>query len=202
MKKLDMIAYISGKVTQKDPTLVILEANGVGYEIHVSLYTSTVLPNLGEPYKLYTYQHIREDAQTLYGFADLDEKTLFLDLIGVSGIGPNTALTMLSTLTPVELRQAILMENIRAIQGIKGIGSKTAQRVILELRDKMKKAGILAQADSPTYRMSANPVRDEALAALVTLGIPKPVAEKSLDTILKREGEELSVEQLIRLALK
>lgn len=197
-----MIAYITGKVTHKDPTLTILEANGVGYEIHVSLYTSTNLPKLGEPFKLHTYQHIREDAQTLYGFGDLDEKNLFLDLIGVSGIGPNTALTMLSTLSPAELRQAILMENIKAIQGIKGIGSKTAQRVILELRDKMKKAGIMAQADVPSYRMSANPIRDEALAALVTLGIPKPVAEKSLDTILKREGEALSVEQLIRLALK
>lgn len=197
-----MIAYISGKITHKDPTLVILEANGVGYEIHVSLYTSTVLPKLGEPSKLYTYQHIREDAQTLYGFGDLDEKNLFLDLIGVSGIGPNTALTMLSTLTPVELRQAILMENVGAVQKIKGIGSKTAQRVILELRDKMKKAGIMAQAGTPNYRMTVNPVRDEALAALVTLGIPKAAAEKSLDTILKREGDELNVEQLIRLALK
>ncbi|MGA0559059.1 Holliday junction branch migration protein RuvA [Larkinella sp. VNQ87] len=197
-----MIAYITGKVAHKEPTLVILETNGIGYEIHISLYTSTALPKPGESYKLFTYQHIREDAQTLYGFGELDEKTLFLDLIGVSGIGPNTALTMLSTLAPNELRQAILMENVKAVQSIKGIGSKTAQRVILELRDKMKKAGILAQADTPNYRMSANPVRDEALAALVTLGIPKPVAEKSLDTILKREGDELSVEQLIRLALK
>ncbi|MFD1140621.1 Holliday junction branch migration protein RuvA [Larkinella insperata] len=197
-----MIAYITGKVTHKDPTLTILEANGIGYEIHVSLYTSTALPKLGESFKLHTYQHIREDANILYGFGNLDEKSLFMDLISVSGIGPNTALTMLSTLSPTELRQAILMENIKAIQSIKGIGGKTAQRVILELRDKMKKAGIMAQADGPTYRMSANPVRDEALAALVTLGIPKPVAEKSLETILKREGEDLSVEQLIRLALK
>ncbi|MGV3560563.1 Holliday junction branch migration protein RuvA [Larkinella arboricola] len=197
-----MIAYIIGKVAHKDPTLTILEANGIGYEIHVSLYTSTALPKLGESFKLHTYQHIREDAHVLYGFGNPDEKELFLDLISVSGIGPNTALTMLSTLSPAELRQAILMENIKAIQSIKGIGGKTAQRVILELRDKMKKAGIMAQADMPSYRMSANPIRDEALAALVTLGIPKPAAEKSLDTILKREGEDLSVEQLIRLALK
>ena len=96
----------------------------MGYEVRISLYTSTALPKVGETFKLQTYQHIREDIQALYGFADLDEKQLFLDLIGVSGIGPNTALTMLSTLSPVELRQAILMENVRAVQAIKGIGSK------------------------------------------------------------------------------
>ncbi|WP_128544358.1 Holliday junction branch migration protein RuvA [Larkinella soli] len=197
-----MIAYITGKITHKDPTFVILETHGLGYEIHISLYTSTALPAPGETCKLHTYQHIREDAQTLYGFADPDEKVLFMDLIGVSGIGPNTALTMLSTLAPNELRQAILMENVKAVQSIKGIGGKTAQRLILELRDKMKKAGIMAQANVPNYRMGGNPVREEALAALITLGIPKPVAEKSVDTILKREGEEISVEQLIRLALR
>jgi len=197
-----MIAYITGKLTHKEPTSAILEASGVGYEMHISLYTSTVLPAIGENFKLYTYQHIREDIQALYGFADTDEKTLFLDLIGVSGIGPNTALTMLSTMAPVELRQAILMENVKAVQGIKGIGGKTAQRLILELRDKMKKAGIMAQANVPNYRLSANPVRDEALAALITLGIAKPVAEKSLDTILKQQGDDVSVEQLIRLALR
>lgn len=199
-----MIAYINGTVAQKEPTLAILEANGLGYEIHISLYTSTVLPALGETFKLYTYQHIREDIQALYGFADLDEKTLFLDLIGVSGIGPNTALTMLSTLSPAEMRSAILMENVRAVQAIKGIGAKTAQRLILELKDKLKKAGIVAQANaSPNYRQPAgNPVREEALAALITLGFPKPVAEKSIDGILQRDGESITVEQLIRQALR
>ncbi|WP_266364558.1 Holliday junction branch migration protein RuvA [Tellurirhabdus rosea] len=196
-----MIAYINGILAHKDPTFAIIEANGIGYELHTSLYTSSVLPALNEKVKLYTYQHIREDIQALYGFADTDEKQLFMDLIGVSGIGPNTALVMLSTLPPAEMRSAILMENVKAIQAIKGIGAKSAQRVILELRDKMKKAGITAQA-TPNYRLAANPVRDEALAALTTLGIPKPVAEKSIDTILKREGDGISVEDLIRMALR
>jgi len=196
-----MIAYIKGVLAYKDPTFVIVEANGLGYEIHVSLYTTSALPDAGETCKLHTYQHIREDLQALYGFADADEKQLFMDLIGVSGIGPNTALVMLSTLPPIELRSAILMENVKAIQAIKGIGGKTAQRLILELKDKLKKAGIVAQA-GPTYRQATNPVREEALAALTTLGIPKPVAEKSIDTILKREGDGISVEQLIRLALR
>jgi holliday junction DNA helicase RuvA len=196
-----MIAYINGTLAHKDPTYVIVEANGLGYEIHISLYTSTILPGVNEKVKLYTYQHIREDIQALYGFGETDEKQLFMDLISVSGIGPNTALVMLSTLPPVELRSAILMENVKAIQAIKGIGAKTAQRVILELRDKLKKAGITAQS-IPNYRVAANPVREEALAALTTLGIAKPIAEKSIDTILKREGDNISVEQLIRLALR
>ncbi|WP_234733486.1 Holliday junction branch migration protein RuvA [Tellurirhabdus bombi] len=196
-----MIAYINGTLAHKDPTFVIVEANGLGYEIHISLYTSTILPGVNEKVKLYTYQHIREDIQALYGFGETDEKQLFMDLISVSGIGPNTALVMLSTLPPVELRSAILMENVKAIQAIKGIGAKTAQRVILELRDKLKKAGITAQA-IPNYRVAANPAREEALAALTTLGIAKPVAEKSIDAILKREGDNISVEQLIRLALR
>ncbi|GAA4402809.1 Holliday junction branch migration protein RuvA [Nibrella viscosa] len=196
-----MIAYIDGKLAYKEPTMAIIDVGGVGYEVHISLQTYSTLPGGGERCKLFTHQHIREDNHTLFGFAAADEKSLFLDLISVSGIGPNTALGMLSSLSPSDLRLAILSENVRAVQAIKGIGAKTAQRVILELKDKMKKAGIVP--DAPNYRQgAANPVREEALAALVALGLPRPAAEKNIDTILKKEGDDLSVEDLIRMALR
>jgi Holliday junction DNA helicase RuvA len=195
-----MIAYIDGKLTFKDPTYVIVEANGVGYQIKIPLSTFTSL-NEGERVKLLTYLHIKEDAHTLYGFSDSIQKRLFLDLISISGIGPNTALMMLSSLSPGELQHAIASEDVRTIQNIKGIGAKTAQRVILELKDKMKKLE-LTQEIRPIAGISHNTVKNEALSALVTLGIPRAAAEKTVDTILKKEGEQISLEQLIRLALK
>jgi Holliday junction DNA helicase RuvA len=195
-----MIAYIDGKLTYKDPTFVIIDVAGVGYHIKISLQTYSALRE-GERCRLQTFLHIKEDAHTLYGFADNAEKRLFLELISVSGIGPNTALMMLSSLSYAEIQQAIVSEDLRTIQSIKGIGSKTAQRVILELKDKIKKgmfAGEVPNFSSPTN----NTIRNEALSALVTLGIPKNVAEKSIDTIIKQEGSQLSIEQLIKKALK
>jgi Holliday junction DNA helicase RuvA len=195
-----MIAYIDGKLAYKDPTFVIIDVAGVGYHIKISLQTYSALKE-GERCRLQTFLHIKEDAHTLYGFVENAEKRLFLDLISVSGIGPNTALMMLSSLSSAEIQQAIVSEDLRTIQSIKGIGSKTAQRVILELKDKMKKgtfAGEIPNFLSP----SSNTIRNEALSALVTLGIPKNVAEKSIDTIIKQEGSQLSIEQLIKKALK
>lgn len=195
-----MIAYIDGKLTYKDPTFVIIDVAGVGYHIKISLQTYSALRE-GERCRLQTYLHIKEDAHTLYGFVENAEKRLFLELISVSGIGPNTALMMLSSLSYAEIQQAIVSEDLRTIQSIKGIGSKTAQRVILELKDKMKK-GMFA-GEVPNFPSSTNnTIRNEALSALVTLGIPKNVAEKSIDTILKQEGNQLSIEQLIKKALK
>jgi Holliday junction DNA helicase RuvA len=164
------------------------------------LQTYTALKE-GERCRLQTFLHIKEDAHTLYGFVENAEKKLFLDLISVSGIGPNTALMMLSSLSYAEIQQAIVSEDLRTIQSIKGIGSKTAQRVILELKDKMKKGTF--SGEIPNFPSPANnTIRNEALSALVTLGIPKNVAEKSIDTIIKQEGNQLSIEQLIKKALK
>lgn len=195
-----MIAYIDGKLAHKDPTYVIVEANGIGYEIKISLNTYTQLKE-GERCKLLTYFHVREDAQILFGFLEQREKKLFSELISVSGIGPNTAITVLSSMAPEELQTAIVSENLKVIQSIKGIGAKTAQRLILELKDKLKKEqGITS---SPLLSKSThNTLRNEALSALVTLGIQKSVAEKSIETVLKREGENITLENLIKLALK
>ncbi|WP_080058720.1 Holliday junction branch migration protein RuvA [Spirosoma aerolatum] len=195
-----MIAYLDGVLAYKEPTHTIIDVHGVGYMVHISLQTYSILPGGGDRIKLFIHHLFREDSQALYGFASADEKSLFLDLIGVSGVGPNTALGMLSAMQPGDLRLAILGENVRAVQAIKGIGAKTAQRIILELRDKMKKSGVVP--DGPTYRQqAANPVREESLAALVALGFPKATAEKSVDDALKAEPN-LTVEEVIRRALR
>lgn len=197
-----MIAYVNGTVSYKDPAYTIIDVSGIGYEIRISLQTYTAMPESGEKCKLVTYLNIREDAHVLYGFWAADEKRLFLDLIGISGVGPSTALVMLSSLSSNEIRQGIVDEDLRLIQSIKGIGSKTAQRVILELKDKIRKEEWGGIPGSKLVVNQSDTLRSEALAALVTLGIPKATAEKSLETILKREGNDLSVEQLIKLALR
>jgi Holliday junction DNA helicase RuvA len=194
-----MIAYLDGRLAQKDPTFVIIDVAGVGYELRISLNTYGQLPD-GERCKLYTHQHIKEDAHTLYGFATIAEKSAFLNLISISGVGPNTGLMILSSLTVQEVQQAIVREDVRTIQQVKGIGAKTAQRIILELRDKFRK-GLGPDAVSVSFG-AHNTSREEALSALVTLGFAKNVAEKALDTIIKREGAALSVEEMIKFALK
>jgi Holliday junction DNA helicase RuvA len=194
-----MIAYIDGKLTFKDPTHVIIDVGGVGYEIRISLTTYSALAE-GERCKLFTFQHIKEDAHTLYGFRNLAEKSVFLSLISISGVGPGTALMVMSSLTAGELQQAVVKEDVRTIQNVKGIGAKTAQRIILELRDKFKKDLLLESPSNTPIGHNTN--RDEALSALITLGFARAVAEKTLDAIIKREGSHLSVEQLIKFALK
>lgn len=194
-----MIAYIDGKLTHKDPTYVIIEAGGIGYEIRISLNTYSKLAE-GERCRLFTYQHIKEDAHTLYGFSDMAEKNIFLSLISISGVGPGTALMVISSLTVAEIQQAIIREDVQTIQRVKGIGAKTAQRIILELKDKFRKE---TPADAVNLSFANhNTSRNEALTALVTLGFAKNVAEKTLDSIIKREGNQLPVEDLIKLALK
>ena len=194
-----MIAYIDGKLTFKDPTYVIVDVQGVGYQIKISLNTFSRLQE-GERCKLHTFLHIKEDAHTLYGFAELAEKEVFLHLISISGVGPGTALMIVSSLTVPEIHQAIVREDVRTIQQVKGIGGKTAQRIILELKDKFKKDALVDV--SHTGPAAHNTNRNEALSALITLGFARTVAEKTLDGIIKREGNNLSVEDLIKLALK
>ncbi len=196
-----MIAYLEGKVAYKDPAYAIVDVQGVGYEVRISLQTYSAMPAVGERCKVVTYLNIRDDAHILFGFGEPDEKTLFLDLVGVSGVGPATALVMLSSLSSGEIRHAIMNEDVRVVQSIKGIGSKTAQRVILELKDKMRKDSLTSPVPF-LAGVTGGGTRSEALAALVTLGIPKNSAEKSLDTIIKREGDGLTVEELIKLALR
>ncbi|WP_139925532.1 Holliday junction branch migration protein RuvA [Hymenobacter sp. DG01] len=199
-----MIAYVDGKLAYKDPTQAILDVNGIGYEIRISLATYSKLPADGEKAKLYTYQHIKEDGQALYGFLDPNEKALFMQLISVSGIGPGTGIVMVSSMSVGEIRQAIVSEDVRAIQAIKGVGPKTAQRVVLELKDKLRKDELLAKAGIDTVPLAKahNTNRSEALAALVTLGFARAAAEKTLDQIQNKHGNDLSVEELIKFALK
>ncbi len=196
-----MIAYIDGKLTYKDAAHAVIDVNGVGYEIRISLQTFGTITE-GERCRLHTHLHVKEDGHTLYGFLDRSEKKIFLDLVSVSGIGPNTALMMLSTLSATEIQHAIVSEDIRTIQAIKGIGAKTAQRILLELRDKIKKDLYLTPSSPALPVTSNNTLRNEALSALTTLGIPRNVAEKSIESILKREGNGITLEQLIKMALK
>ena len=195
-----MIAYLKGKLAHKDRAHVIIDVNGVGYEVKISLQTYATLADGEESCKLFTHLQVKEDSHTLVGFHSMDEKLLFLDLISVSGIGLSTALVMLSSFSSNEIRSAIINENIALIQSIKGIGSKSAQRVILELKDKCKKDTLFVEAGMASHDANFGH-KQEALAALVTLGIPRTAAEKSLDSILK-SNPDASVENLIKLALR
>ena len=192
-----MYNYIDGKLAFKSPAYVVIDAGGVGYHINISLHTYSLL-GVNERQKLYVWLHVKEDAHTLYGFADEGERRLFLHLISISGIGPNTARMMLSSITPTEIQTAIVSGNVSLIQRIKGIGPKSAQRVILELQDKLKKEGSETLSAAPL-----NPsVKDEALAALVMLGFARNAAEKVLEQQMNKMDSPLTVEQLIKIALK
>lgn len=192
-----MYSYIDGKLVFKCPTYVVIDAGGVGYHINISLNTYGSLQD-SERCKLHTWLHVKEDAHTLYGFHDEGERRLFLHLISVSGIGPNTGRMILSSITPAEIQTAIVKGDVPLIQRIKGIGPKSAQRMILELQDKLKKEG----PDSLISMPSNNTAREEALSALVMLGFAKNAAEKALDSIIKSGAEDVSVEVLIKTALK
>lgn len=195
-----MISYIEGEITVKEPTHIVIETHGLGYEVKISLSTYQVIKDLNR-YKIHTHLHIKEDAHTLYGFYNTAEKRLFLDLISISGVGPGTGLVILSSMPPEDLKKAIVNGQTATIQSIKGIGVKTAQRIILELRDKFAKESLGMPATNISG-ISYNTASREALSALVTLGISKAVAEKSINNITKKHGEDISVEDIIKLALK
>jgi Holliday junction DNA helicase RuvA len=192
-----MYAYIHGKLVFKCPTYVVIDAGGIGYHINISLNTYAELEEK-ENCKLYTWLHVKEDAHTLYGFFEEGERRLFLHLISVSGIGPNTGRMILSSITPSEIQTAIVKGDVPLIQRIKGIGPKSAQRMILELQDKLKKEGPDSLISMPIH----NTAKDEALSALVMLGFNKNIAEKVLENAIKASSEILSVEALIKIALK
>ncbi|MEM6829378.1 MAG: Holliday junction branch migration protein RuvA [Bacteroidota bacterium] len=195
-----MITYLKGKLAYKDPTHVIVDVMGVGYEVKISLTTYSHIKEK-EDLLIHTYLHIKEDAHTLFGFYDASERKRFLDLLSISGVGPSTALMILSSLEAKELQAAIAHEDVKTIQSVKGIGAKTAQRIVLELKDKMKKEGLLDKTEE-IAPLPNNTVKTEALSALTTLGISKSVAEKSIHMILKEYGDDINLEDLIKQALK
>ncbi|WP_299285383.1 Holliday junction branch migration protein RuvA [uncultured Mucilaginibacter sp.] len=193
-----MYDYIQGKLAFKCPAYVVIDACGVGYHINISLHTYAALSVNENNCKLFIWLHVKEDAHTLYGFADEGERRLFLHLISVSGIGAGTGRMMLSSITPAEIQQAIIKGDVPLIQRIKGIGPKSAQRIILELQDKLRKEG----PDSLITVPVSHTVKEEALSALVMLGFAKNAAEKVIDQVVKKEEENLTVEKLIKFALK
>ncbi|WP_430812775.1 MULTISPECIES: Holliday junction branch migration protein RuvA [unclassified Carboxylicivirga] len=191
-----MYEYISGKIAESSPAHVVIDVNGLGYLLHISLNTFTRLDGKKEA-QLFVHENIREDAFALYGFAEPSERDLFRHLISVSGIGANTARMMLSSLSAEELRGAILTDNVNVIKGVKGIGAKTAQRVIVDLKDKLSKEPI----DQKIFASQDNTIREEALSALVMLGFAKNTAQKAVDKILG-QSPGLKVEELIKQSLK
>ena len=195
-----MISYIKGILVEKNPAYAIIEtAGGIGFYINISLATFSALPQEKEEVCLLTYFIVKEDAQILYGFKEEEERELFKLLISVNGIGPNTGRLILSSMSVGEVLNAIATENVKAIQSIKGIGAKTAQRLIVELKDKTRKTDWAVQTKiSTTY----NNTKYDALTALIALGFPKAGAESVLDKVIKAEGIDLSVEELIKKSLK
>jgi Holliday junction DNA helicase RuvA len=195
-----MIAFLKGRLVHKEPTFVLIDVNGVGYHVTISLATYSDIKEQ-ENILLYTHLAIREDAHVLFGFSNEMEKKLFQQLISVNGVGPSTAIVMLSYMNSAELKLAIVQENAAALQSIKGIGGKTAQRVIIELKDKLKKES-WDESQPQVSLGSHNTLRKEALSALLTLGLPKAAAEKSVDTVLKKSGNTITLEDLVKQALK
>lgn len=192
-----MIAYLSGKFTYKSPALVYVEVHGIAYEVHISLHTYSFIQNLAEG-KLFTYLQVREDAHTLFGFFDATEKEMFLLLTSVSGVGAATARMMLSSMKPSEITNAIMQNNARLLESVKGIGKKTAERLVLELKDKVSKAGGFL----PGSQSSDNTLEADALNALTALGISRPVAEHAIKNIIISEPSVNTLEALIKKALK
>ena len=190
-----MITQIRGRVVEKSPTNVVVDCNGIGYEVNISLYTFSQLTD-DENIKLFTHLQVKEDSHTLFGFRTTLERAVFRLLISVSGIGTSTARTMLSSLQPAEIQQAIVNEDVAKIQGVKGIGLKTAQRVIIDLKDKI--VSLYGIDEIPGIK--SNTIKDEALSALEVLGYTRKASGKVVDNIIQ-SAPESSVEELIKASL-
>ncbi len=190
-----MITHIKGKLVEKTPTYVVIDCNGIGYKLHISLQTFSNIKE--ENCLLFTHLSVKEDSHTLYGFLDENERSLFRNLISVSGVGPSTAQVVLSTFSADETRQYIISADVAALQSVKGIGGKTAQRIIIDLKDKLGKG--IASNVIPSYQ--DNDLRNQALSALVALGFSKKIAEQKVNKILRDNSEDISVEALVKTAL-
>ena len=193
-----MIAFIRGKFFRKSPAQIVVDVNGVGYELQISLHTYSSISNKEEG-QLLTYLHITENGQTLFGFFSQEEKELFLQLISVSGVGASTARMMLSGLRPDEIIKAIVQGNTKQLESVKGIGKKTAERLVLELRDKM---GKLTAESANAITTNLPSAERDAINALMGLGIAKPVAESAVKKVSESAKETLSLEDIIKQALK
>jgi Holliday junction DNA helicase RuvA len=201
-----MYEYIQGKLVEINPAYAVIDTGGTGFILHITLSTYSKIIN-HESCKLYTHQVIREDAHVLFGFADLEERELFRLLISVSGVGPNTARLLLSSLNLSELKDAIVTGRVGVLKSVKGIGEKSAQRIIVDLKDKIDKAAVSPQK----VELSHNTFREESLSGLVILGFPKKIAEKAVDEVIKElrllvvdenDAPAISVERIIKEALK
>lgn len=192
-----MIAFVRGHFAVKTPSRVVVDVNGVGYDLQVSLHTYSAISNK-ESGQLYTYLHITENAQTLFGFAELAEKEIFLHLISVSGVGASTARMMLSGMRPDEIARAIIQGNTHQLESIRGIGKKSAERLIVELRDKLGKQSLGTPVGLPGFQA----VDSDAVNALIALGIARPMAEQSVKKTMSSVTDQASLEDIIKQALK
>jgi Holliday junction DNA helicase RuvA len=190
-----MYEFIEGEIIEKSPAQLVVKAGGIGYLLNISVNTYSKIGDT-ESGMFFLHHVVREDAELLFGFADREERQIFRLLISVSGVGANTGRLILSSMTPAEVKNAILSGNVVALQSIKGIGAKSAQRIIVDLRDKVGKA---SETDE-LFQSQDNTVKDEALSALVALGFPRKTVEKSLSRVMK--GDDLSVEEVVKAALK
>ena len=190
-----MISHINGRLVEKTPAYVVIDCNGVGYKLNISLQTYSAIQT--ENCKLLTHLAVKEDSHTLYGFYTTEERDLFRQLISVSGVGPSTARMILSTYSAEEIVHYIITADVSAIQNVKGIGGKTAQRIIIDLKDKVGKG----KETSDLLFAQDNTIKEEALSALLALGFTKKLAEKKLEQVMKNQEEEMSVEDLVRRSL-
>lgn len=198
-----MITHLRGKLVEKAPTTAVVDVNGVGYKVAISLVTYEKLPLVDADILVFTHHYVREDRMDLFGFADKGEREVFELLIGVSGIGPNSAQTILSGMTVDDLRQAVLHERVGELTAIKGIGRKTAERLVIELRDKMPPGEAVAGAENTEVEKDGQAgAVEEAVLALVALGLASPAARQSVNKVVAKNGEFQSVQQLIKQALK
>ena len=191
-----MITHIKGKLIKKTPTHVVIDVNGIGYEVKISLQTSSLVSE--ENCQLFTHLSIKEDSHTLYGFYEENERSLFRHLISVSGVGPSTAQVILSTYNSEEIIQHITTADVKAIQSVKGIGAKSAQRIIIDLKDKVAKG--ITKSDL-IFENTDNRIKDEALSALMALGFAKKLAENKIEKVLRNKPEISGVEELVKTAL-
>jgi len=195
-----MIAYVKGTLAFKTPSSVVVDVNGVAYDIAISLNTFYGLPELGQEVLIYTYVHVREDLLQLYGFKTLEEKKAFLDLIAISGVGPKLALTILSGIAPDELLRAVYEHNVGRLQKIPGVGKKTAERILLEMKHRLKPLEIQSCGDIPD--LGEETPYGTAFAALIQLGYKPQEAEKALAAAKKKVGEMASVEEILKASLQ
>jgi Holliday junction DNA helicase RuvA len=193
-----MLAYLQGKFTYKSPAQVYVDVNGVGYEVNISLHTYSSIQSLNEG-KIYTHLQIKEDGHTLFGFFDKEEKDIFLHLISVSGVGAATARMMLSSIRPEEITAAISQGNLKLLESVKGIGKKSAERLVLELKDKLGKQKTISSSFSPVM---VNHIEQDALVALTSLGISRSQGEQAIQKVIRTEPNISNLEELIKKSLK